>query len=257
MRIVVLVKEVPDTYGARKLDLETGLALRDAGDKVLDEVSERALEVAISYAESAPGTEVVALTAGPESAANSVRKALAMGADRAVHVADDALSGADLTLTSQVLAAALADLSADLILAGNVSTDGSGGVMPAMIAERLGLASVTALDSVELAEGVLRGERAADGGRSKVEASLPVVASITEQLPDPRFASLKGIMAAKKKPYDTLSLAALGIDADALVPRSIMIAVAEHPPREAGVKIVDSGDAGEQLADFLVKKGLV
>ncbi|WP_243062224.1 electron transfer flavoprotein subunit beta/FixA family protein [Humibacter sp. RRB41] len=257
MRIVVLVKEVPDTYGARKLDLETGLALRDAGDKVLDEVGERALEVAISYAESAPGTEVVALTAGPESAANSVRKALAMGADRAVHVADDALAGADLTLTSQVLAAALADLSADLILAGNVSTDGSGGVIPAMIAERLGLANVTALDSVELAEGVLRGERAADGGRSKVEASLPVVASITEQLPDPRFASLKGIMAAKKKPYDTLSLASLGVDADALVPRSIMIAVAEHPPREAGVKVVDSGDAGHQLAEFLARKGLV
>jgi electron transfer flavoprotein beta subunit len=257
MRIVVLVKEVPDTYGDRKLDLETGLADRDANDRVLDEVGERAAEVAISYAESAPDTEVVVLTAGPESAANSLRKALAMGADRAVHVVDDGLAGADLMLTSEALAKAIESLSADLVITGNVSTDGSGAVMPALIAERLGLPAVTALDSVELADGVVRGTRAADDGRAKVEAPLPAVISITEQLPDPRLASLKGIMAAKKKPYETLTLATLGVDPDALTPRSIMIAVAARPARSAGVKVVDDGSAAVQLADFLAQKGLV
>jgi electron transfer flavoprotein beta subunit len=257
MRIVVLVKEVPDTYGDRKLDQETGLADREASDRVLDEVGERATEVAISYAEKTEGTEVVVLCVGPASAANSLRKALAMGADRAVHVADDGLAGADLTLTSEVLAKAIQTLSPDLVITGNVSTDGAGGVMPALIAERLGMAAVTALDSVELADGVVRGGRAADGGRMTVEAPLPAVISITEQLPDPRVASLKGIMAAKKKPYDTLTLAGLGVDPDALTPRSIMIAVAERPPRGAGVKVVDDGTAAEQLADFLAQKGLV
>ena len=257
MRIVVLVKEVPDTYGDRKLDLETGLADREASDKVLDEVGERALEFAVSYAESAPDTEVIALTAGPETAAASVRKALAIGAARAVHVADPALAGADLTLTSEALARALQTLSPDLVVTGNVSTDGAGGVMPALLAERLGMPALTALDRVELADGEVRGERAADGGRVKVQASLPAIVSITEQLPDPRFASLKGIMAAKKKPYETLTLEGLGVDADALTPRSIMLAVSERPPRGAGVKVVDDGTAAEQLADFLAQKGLV
>lgn len=257
MRIVVLVKEVPDTYGDRKLDLETGLADREASDKVLDEVGERALEFAVSYAESAPDTEVIALTAGPETAAASVRKALAIGAGRAVHVADPALAGADLTLTSEALARALQTLSPDLVVTGNVSTDGAGGVMPALLAERLGMPALTALDRVELADGEVRGERAADGGRVKVQASLPAIVSITEQLPDPRFASLKGIMAAKKKPYETLTLEGLGVDADALTPRSIMLAVSERPPRGAGVKVVDDGTAAEQLADFLAQKGLV
>ena len=200
---------------------------------------------------------MIVLTVGPESATNSVRKTLAMGAHRAVHIVDEALSGADLMLTSEVLAKAIETLSADLVITGNMSTDGSGAVMPALIAERLGLPAVTALDSVEIADGAVRGYRAVDGGRALVEATLPAVISITEQLPEPRFASLKGIMAAKKKPYDTLTLDALGIDPEALVPHSIMIAVTERPPRGAGVKVVDDGSSAAQLADFLVQKGLV
>lgn len=257
MKIVVLVKEVPDTYGERKLDQETGLADRDSSGRVLDEVGERATEVAISYAESDPDTEVIVLTVGPESATNSVRKTLAMGAHRAVHIVDEALSGADLMLTSEVLAKAIETLSADLVITGNMSSDGSGAVMPALIAERLGLPAATALDSVEIADGAVRGYRAVDGGRALVEATLPAVISITEQLPEPRFASLKGIMAAKKKPYDTLTLDVLGIDPEALVPHSIMIAVTKRPPRGAGVKVVDDGSSAAQLADFLVQKGLV
>lgn len=257
MRIVVLMKEVPDTYGDRKLDLETGLADREGSDKVLDEVGERALEFAVSYAESAPETEVIVLTAGPETAATSVRKALAIGATRAVHIADAGLVGADLMLTSEALAAALTTLSPDLVITGNISTDGGGGVMPALLAERLGMPALTALDSVELADGAVRGARATDGGQLTVEARLPAIVSITEQLPDPRFASLKDIMAAKRKPYDTLTLEGLGVDPNALTPRSIMLAVSKRPPRSAGVKVVDDGMAAEQLADFLAEKGFV
>jgi electron transfer flavoprotein beta subunit len=192
-----------------------------------------------------------------------LRKALAMGAHRVVQVADAALAGADLTLTATTLAAVLRKVEADLIITGNVSTDGSGGVIPSMVAEHLGLPSVTALDKAEIVAGegggvgVIRGERTVDGAKLGVELALPAVVSITEQMPDPRFASLKGIMAAKKKPFDVHSLAELGVDADELVPRSIMTAAAEQPPRGAGIKIEDDGTAAAQLTDFLAQKGLL
>lgn len=258
MKIVVLVKEVPDTWGERKLNLETGLAERDAGERVIDEIGERSLEVALSYADAHEGTEVVVLSMGPEAATASIRKSLAMGAASAVHVVDDGLRGADLGLTAEVLAAALTRVGFDLAITGNLSTDGSGGVIPAMVAELLDVPAATMLTSVEIGEGAVSGVRATDGGTVAVEATLPAVISITEALPDARFPNFKGIMAAKKKPYETLTLADLGVDADdPAAARSIMLAVAEKPPREAGVKIVDSGDAGEQLADFLIQNRLV
>ena len=144
MKIFVLVKEVPDTYGDRKLSLETGLADRSAGDVVLDEITERALEVALSYADKNPDAEVTALTMAPESSTATVRRALAIGAASAIHIADDELVGADLGLTAQVLAAAIRRGGADLVITGNLSTDGSGGVIPAMLAEHLGYAQATA-----------------------------------------------------------------------------------------------------------------
>ena len=257
MRIAVLVKEVPDTYGARKLKLDTGLTDRDASDRVLDEVGERALEFAISHSESAADVEVVAVSVGPESAANSLRKALAMGAHRAVHVVDPALGGADLTLTAQTLAEAVRQLDADLVVTGNVSTDGAAGLIPAMVAEHLGLACASALDQVEVVGTTLSGARTVDGTQMRVEVALPAIISVTERMPDPRFAGLKGIMAAKKKPFETHSLAELGVSADADVPRSIVTAVAERPPRGGGVKVVDDGNAAAQLADFLAQKGLL
>ncbi|MDL9979300.1 electron transfer flavoprotein subunit beta/FixA family protein [Microbacterium sp. ASV49] len=257
MRIVVLVKEVPDTYGDRKLDLETGLADRAASETVLDEIGERALEVALSYADAHAGTEVVVLSMSPESAAATVRKGLAMGAASAVQVVDERLAGADLGLTAEVLAAAAKRTGFDLILAGNGSTDGVGGVIPAMVAEILDLPHATNLNSVELTDTSVSGERATDGGTMRVKASLPAVVSITERLPDARFPNFKGIMAAKKKPFETLSLGDLEIDADdPAAARSIMIQVSEKPPRAAGVKIVDEGDAGEQLAEFLIQNRL-
>ncbi|WP_029144856.1 electron transfer flavoprotein subunit beta/FixA family protein [Microbacterium luticocti] len=257
MKIVVLVKEVPDTYGDRKLNLETGLADRAASEPVLDEIGGRALEVALSYADKNPGTEVVVVSAGPSSAQATIRKALAMGAARAVQIVDDELAGADLGLTAQALAAAIRKEGFDLVICGNQSTDGSGGVLPAMIAELLDVPQATSLNSVQITDAQVSGERAIDGGTATVSASLPAVISITERLPDARFPNFKGIMAAKKKPYETKSLADLGVDAwDGAAARSIMIAVSEKPPRAAGVKIVDEGDAGVKLAEFLLENRL-
>lgn len=258
MKIYVLVKEVPDTYGDRKLDLETGLADRAAGDVVLDEITERALEVALTYADKNPGTEVVALSMAAESSTASVRRALAIGAASAVHITDDELRGADLTLTAETLAAAIRRGQPDLVITGNLSTDGSGGVIPAMLAEHLGFAQATALSAVEISADQVTGTRTGDEGTQQVTAPLPAVISVTEALPDARFPNFKGIMAAKKKPLEVLSLADLEVSADpALAPRSIMITVSEKPPRAAGVKINDEGDAAAQLVEFLAQNRLV
>ncbi|WP_203582367.1 electron transfer flavoprotein subunit beta/FixA family protein [Microbacterium hibisci] len=257
MKIVVLVKEVPDTYGDRKLSLETGLADRGASETVLDEIGERALEVALSYADKTPGTEVVVLSMAPESASATVRKGLAMGAASAVQVIDEGLLGADMGLTAEVLAATLQRTGFDLVIAGNQSTDGVGGVLPAMVAEILDVPSATYLSAVEIGDGEVSGTRASDGATLHVSAQLPAVISITEALPDARFPNFKGIMAAKKKPFETLSLAELEIDPhDPDASRSIVISLGEKPPREAGVKIVDEGDAGEKLAEFLLQNRL-
>jgi electron transfer flavoprotein beta subunit len=258
MKIIVLVKEVPDTYGERKLDLETGLADRGASESVLDEISERALEVALSYADSAGDAEVVVLSMAPESAAATIRKGLAMGAASAVHVSDPGIAGADLGLTARVLAAALRRTGFDLVISGNLSTDGSGGVLPAMLAELLEVPHATALSSVEIAADSVSGMRSTDDGNMRVRASLPAVISITEALPDARFPNFKGIMAAKKKPFETLSAADLEIDpVDVSVAASIMTGIAEKPPRSAGVKITDEGDGGTKIAEYLIANRLV
>lgn len=257
LRIIVLVKEVPDTYGERKLSLETGLADRGASEPVLDEIGERSLEVALSYADGHADTQVTVLSMGPESAVASIRKGLAMGATDAVHVVDEGLLGADLGLTAEVLAAAIRRGEWDLVVAGNLSTDGSGGVLPAMIAEHLGVPHLTSLQSLSIGDGEVSGERASEAGVAQVSASLPAVVSVTEALPDARFANFKGIMAAKKKPFETVSLADLGVNAeDESAGRSIVIGISERPARQAGMKIVDEGDAGEQLAEFLVSNRL-
>jgi electron transfer flavoprotein beta subunit len=257
MRIVVLVKEVPDTYGDRKLNLETGLADRGASESVIDEIGERALEVALSYADKHPDAEVVVLSMAPEGSVATVRKGLAMGAASAVHVADAGLVGADLGLTAEVLAAAVQRTGFDLVITGNLSTDGSGGVIPAMIAELLDVPSATALNSVEIGDTSVSGERASDGATMRVTAPLPAVISVTERLPDARFPNFKGIMAAKKKPFETLTLADLAIEPeDHSASRAIVIGLTEKPPRQAGVKIIDEGDAGEKIAEFLIQNRL-
>lgn len=253
MKIVVLVKDVPDTYGNRTLNLETGLAERGASESILDEINERALEVALAYADAHEGTEVVLLSMGPQTAEATNRKGLAMGAAAAIHIVDDGLRGADIGLTARTLAAELARTSYDLVITGNQSTDGSGGVLPAMIAERLQIPAMTSMNTVEFGDdGTVSGERAIDGGTMHVTTSLPALISITDRLPEARFPNFKGIMAAKKKPIETVTLSDLGVDPleeDAAA--SIMLSISEKPPRGAGVTIVDDGNAGKALADFL------
>ncbi|MDN5807480.1 MAG: electron transfer flavoprotein subunit beta/FixA family protein [Brevibacterium sp.] len=257
MKIAVLVKEVPDTYGDRKLNLETGLADRSASEAVLDEIGERALEVALSYKDGSDGTEVSVISMAPDTATATIRKGLAMGADNAVHVSDEELLGADLGLTAEVLAAAIRRGGFDLVITGNVSTDGNGGMMPAMLAEHLDFPHVTGLSAVEISDDKVAGTRGVESGKQEVNAQLPAVISITEALPEARFPNFKGIMAAKKKPFEVITLSDLEVDAnDQSTARSIMVTVAEKPPREAGEKIVDEGNGGAELAEFLIKNRL-
>ncbi|MFT4234223.1 MAG: electron transfer flavoprotein subunit beta, partial [Microbacterium sp.] len=184
MKIVVLVKEVPDTYGDRKLNLETGLADRDASDRVLDEIGERAIEVALAHADKNPDVEIALLSVGPEAAVTSIRKGLAMGAGSAIHVVDEGLVGADVTLTAEVLAAALRKAGFDLVIAGNLSTDGTGGVVPAILGELLGVPAATGLSELEItgdtstgtstssaqATATIKGVRGSDGATVTVSA---------------------------------------------------------------------------------------
>lgn len=257
MRIAVLVKEVPDTYQARRLDLESGLADRAATDSVLDEINERALEVALRVADGASDTEIVLVSMTPGPAVSTLRKGLAMGATSAVQVVDSDLHGADLGLTARVLAATLRRTQFDLVIGGNQSTDGSGGVLPSMIAELLGIPVLASLASAEISGERVDGVRVVDGERVALHALLPAVISITEAFPDARFASIKGVIAAKKKPYETLTLAELGIHAaDPNSSQSLVVAVSERPARQAGAKIVDDGSAGKALADFLIQNHL-
>ncbi|WP_041684879.1 electron transfer flavoprotein subunit beta/FixA family protein [Renibacterium salmoninarum] len=256
MKIIVLVKQVPDTGEERKLDPTTGWLDRQASDPIADEINERALEVALQYKDSDKKTEVVVLSMGPTDATQAMRKALSMGADSAVHVLDDGLAGADVTRTAAALAAAVKLTGFDVVIAGNESTDGRAGVVPAMIAEHLGLPLLGSLLSADIQEGSVSGERQGDDGTFNVHAPLPAVVTVTERSAEARFPNFKGIMTAKKKPVTVLSLGELGISAPA-EGRSVIVSVGERPPRAAGKKIVDDGNAAAELAEFLVAGRLV
>ena len=258
MRIVVLIKQVPDTYEDRKLDTATGVLDRGASESVIDDVSERALEVALSYKDGDKSTEVVALSMGPQSASDALRKALASGADAAFHVLDDGLAGSDIARTALVLAAAIKRVGYDVVIAGNESTDGRGGVIPAMIAEHLAVGHLSYLNSVEFSGTSASGVRAGEDGTSTVHVELPAVLSVTDRLPEPRFPNFKGIMTAKKKPLETVGLAELSLDpAFPGIARSIVLSTAARPARTAGTKVVDDGNAAIALADFLAARRLI
>jgi electron transfer flavoprotein beta subunit len=259
MKIVVLMKQVPDTYEERKLDPATGILDRAASEPIIDEIGERALETALRYKDDNKGPEIVLLSMGPTSVTAALRKGLSLGADAAVHVLDDSLAGADLGRTATVLAAALTKSGYDLIIAGNESTDGRGGVIPAMVAEHLGLPHLSFLDSVEISETQVRGERGTESGSMAVHAGLPALVSVTERTPEVRFPNFKGILSAKKKPLTVLSVADLGLSSDALSGggRSVVLSTAVRPARTAGTKVVDEGNAGVELAEFLTAGHLI
>jgi electron transfer flavoprotein beta subunit len=258
--IVVLVKQVPDTYSERKLSSADHTLDRASADAVLDEINERAVEEALLIKE-AHGGEVTVLTAGPERATDAIRKALSMGADKAVHVTDESLHGADIIQTAKVLAKAVGTVEGyDLIIAGNESTDGVGGAIPAMLAELLGLPQLTHARKVEIDGTSVKVERETDTGRTFLEASLPAVISVGEKINEPRYPSFKGIMAAKKKPVTTLTIGDLGIDASEVGLASAASTVLESspkPPRAAGQQVTDEGDGGSKIAEYLVSQKLI
>ncbi|MBH1937115.1 electron transfer flavoprotein subunit beta/FixA family protein [Streptomyces sp. AV19] len=253
LRIVVTVKYVPDATGDRHF-AEDLTVDRDDVDGLLSELDEYAVEQALQIKEEADDAEVTVLTVGPEDATDALRKALSMGADKAVHVEDDDLHGTDALGTSLVLAKALEHVGYDLVVSGMASTDGGMGVVPAMLAERLGVPQVTLLSEVKVEGGKVTGRRDGDAASERLEASLPAVVSVTDQSGEARYPSFKGIMAAKKKPVETLDLSDLGIEADEVGLDNAWTKVeeaAERPARTAGKIVKDEGQGGKQLAEFL------
>jgi electron transfer flavoprotein beta subunit len=259
MKIVVCVKYVPDAQADRRFaaDLSTD---RDGVDGLLSELDEYAVEQALKIAEATEDTTVTVLTVGPASASDAVRKSLQMGAHAGVHVVDDAMHGSDALATSLVLAKALQKVEFDLVLTGMASTDGGMSVVPSMVAERLGVAQLTYAGSMTLEGGTVRIERDGDTSIEVIEAALPAVASVTDQINSPRYPSFKGIMAAKKKPVTTWSLADLGVSPDevgASAAWTVVEAITARPPRQHGQIVTDEGDGGSQLVAFLAGAKLV
>lgn len=259
MKFVVLVKQVPDTGEVRKLNLQTGLLDRSGSDLIPDEITERALECALRIKDADSSTEVVALSVGPEEAEKSIRRLLAMGADRGVHIVDPSLAGSDMLQTAKVIAAAIKKEGFDVVLAGNQSTDGRGGMIPAIVAELLGVPGMPDLDAFEVTGTMVRGSFQTGEGGIQLEAPVPVVAAVTERAAEARFPTFKGIMSAKKKVVDQLSLNDLGVEAGpAYAPvRSVMVSAVTAPPKQAGITVLDDGSAAAQLAEFLESKHLL
>ena len=265
MNIVVCVKHVPDATADRRFEAD-GTVDRVGVDGLLSELDEYAVEQALQIKERLAGSggdaEVTVLTVGPEKALDAVRKALQMGADKGVHVLDEAIAGSDALGTSLVLAEALRKTGYDLVVCGLSSTDGAMGVVPAMLSERLGVPGATLAGAVEEVDaGRIRIRRDGDAASVLVEASLPAVLSVTDQTDEPRYPSFKGIMAAKKKPVETWSLADLGIAPDQVGLSSSWSVVERadaRPPRSAGEIVTDEGGNGAKaLVDFLAAKRFV
>ncbi len=260
--IVVLIKQVPDTWSERKLSDGDWTLDREAADAVLDEINERAVEEALLIKEREGGeSTVTVLTAGPERATEAIRKALSMGADKGVHLLDERLHGSDMVQTGWALARALGTVEGvDLVIAGNEATDGTGGAVPAIIAEYLGLPQLTHMRKIAVEGGKISGERETDEGVFSVEATLPAIVSVTEKINEPRFPSFKGIMAAKKKEVATLTLDDIGVEADEVGlanAGSAVLTSTPKPPKTAGEKISDEGEGGKKIAEYLVAQKII
>ena len=260
MNIVVLVKQVPDTWADRQLVEADRTLDRASVDAVINELDEYAIEEALRLKEAHDG-EVTILSMGPDRAAESIRKALSMGADQAIHVSDPALHGACVMQTARVLAQAVGMVPWDVIVAGSESTDARLSVVPALMAEVLGVAQLTHARKVTIEGATVTIERQTDTGYDTVRGTLPAVVSVVEKINDPRYPSFKGIMAAKKKPVTTLTVADLGIDAGSVGLAAASTEVRDFvnaPPRQAGVTVNnDDGSAAVAVADFLQGRKLI
>jgi electron transfer flavoprotein beta subunit len=259
MNIVVLVKQVPDTSAERRLDPSDNTLDRESVDAVINEIDEYAIEEGLLLKE-AHGGEVTILTVGPDRATESIRKALSMGADKAVHVSDPAIHGSDAIQTAKVIAKALGTLEWDLAIAGSEATDTRVSVVPALVAEALGVTQLTQARKVTVDGPTVTIERLSDTGYDIVQGATPAVISVVEKINEPRYPSFKGIMAAKSKPVQTLTTADLGLGADEVglaTAATQVVSFEVAPPRQAGQIVKDEGDGGQKIAEFLASKKLV
>jgi len=266
MNIVVCVKYVPDATADRQFESDNTVD-RVGVDGLLSELDEYAVEQALQIKEKADGDDVTvtALCVGPEKAVDAVRKALQMGADKAVHVTDEAIAGSDYVATSLVLAKAVEKIGAeekvDLVVCGMASPDASGSVVPAMLAERLGLPQVTLASVIETQGDQVRIKRDGDTATEVIGGTMPLVLSVTDQSGEARYPSFKGIMAAKKKPMETWSLGDIGVEADQVglsVAWSEVEDTTARPPRTAGEIVTDEdGSGATALTEFLASKKFI
>ncbi len=254
MKIVCCVKYVPDASADRRFNADHTVD-RAGVDGMLSELDEYAVEEALKIRDAGDDAEIVVVTVGPESARAAILKSLQMGADAGVHVLDDAIHGSDAVATSLVLAAAIELQEPDLVLCGMASTDASMSVVPAMLAERLGLPQVTFGSEVTVDGATVRVRRDGDAATEVIEATAPLLLSVTDQANEPRYPSFKGIMAAKKKPVETFSIGDLGIDASDVGIDAAWTRVEDsqaRPPRTAGTIVTDEdGTGADKLVEFL------
>jgi electron transfer flavoprotein beta subunit len=259
VKIAVCMKEVPDSAAPRRLDPSTHRLDRSV-EGALNDFDTHALEEALRVKDGAADTEVVVVSMGPAKAADSLRKALAMGADRLVLVTDDGAAGSDLLATATVLAKALEREAPDLVLLGQQAGDSDGAVLWAAVADRLRLPFVSQAASLELAGGKAKVKRQTEYGYDVIEAPTPCVVAVSDAINEPRYPSLKGIMGAKKKPQDTVSVSDLGLDTSDVGEagsRTEVYAVGEPPARGESRRIEDNGDAAEAILEYLTEKKLI
>ena len=248
MEIVVCVKHIPDPNIPPEMD---GHRLKREGVQgVLDPGDEFGVEAGLQLKEQLGGN-VTLVSMGPAPAMDAIKRGLSMGADKGVLVSDDALEGADALVTARVLAAAIGRSEADLVIAGVESTDGYTGTMPSTLAEFLGLPQVTFAKTIECSDGSLKVNRQTADGYHVVECELPALITVTAGVNEPRYASFKGIMAAKKKPVETLSLADLGLSGDDVAIKQSIVELAAAEERKAGEVVQDEGEGAKRIADFL------
>jgi electron transfer flavoprotein beta subunit len=258
VKIAVCVKHVPEA-ASRRID-PSSKRLDRSGEGTLNAFDAHALEEALRLKEAAGDGEVVAISMGPAKAADTLRKALAMGADRAVHVSDDTAAGSDLVATSYALAKALAREDPDLVLFGQQAADSDGAVLWAAIAERLRRPMISQVAELTSSDGKVRGKRQTEFGYDVIEAPLPAVLAVSDAINEPRYPSLKGIMGAKKKPQDAVTLADLGVEpgrGGEAGSKTEVLGLTDPPSRGDSRRIEDDGNAATAIADFLAEKRLL
>jgi electron transfer flavoprotein beta subunit len=258
MKIAVCVKQVPDAAAPRRIDPQTKRLDRSV-EGALNAFDVHAVEEALRIKERTGEGEVVLISMGPEKAQDAMRKALAMGADRAVLISDEGAAGSDLVATSRVLAEALGREAPDLVLFGQQSSDADGAVLWAAVADRLRRPYISQVADLTLEDGRVRGKRQTEFGYDVIEAPLPAVLAVSDAINEPRYPSLKGIMGAKSKPQEIVSLADLGVDAGAVGDAGSateVYAIGQPPPRGESRRIEDDGSAAQQILDFLVEQKL-